>query len=303
MFSSCFAEARTRTLRATSGRVSRIRACSRASRLSPWRSSVSRGACAPAPCSAAADDGVAPCAPSGRNGLAGRECRQSGHAEIDANHVVRRLPRAAGSGVSIISETNQRPASQETVARFSGPGEAHLLAHAHPANDRQLDALAVGAEGAGLIGGQKLGRSVFFLNRGYLPRFSKKLRKDGAEIDDGLLHGALGNVEHPRELRALDARSAGGAAIPRTACRRPCTASATRPAPSCRRSVRCRRHGRNTSALGHVRIERDLMGEEHVACVRQDRRLFRSNSPRSCELLRLILWPRAAIEYLPIDRR
>jgi hypothetical protein len=81
--------------------------------------------------------------------------------------------------------------ADEPAAAFEGhrgalepAGEAHGLAHPHPADGRKLDALAVGATGAGLVGGAERSPIALALE----PRIFAALREKGAErgtqIDD-----------------------------------------------------------------------------------------------------------------------
>src|SRR5580704_1267951 len=131
------------------------------------------------------------------------ECRQRGHAKVDADNRLRLRHRL--HGVRLDQEGHEpTPGLAGYRGALQRPGEPDLLAHPHPTDDRQLDPLAADAECSGLVGGTK-GRLVFLALE---PRIRTALLEEAAEccaeIDDRLLRCALRDIEHPRELLALE---------------------------------------------------------------------------------------------------
>src|SRR5262249_52885739 len=115
-----------------------------------------------------------------------RKRGKCGHAEINADFSFR-----LGYGLYIVSLDLQ---SNEPSSRFAWRGcrlqrasEAHRFADLHPTNHRQLDALAVGAESADLIGSAKAGAVILAFEAWTAAALLKKGKKSRTQIDDRLL--------------------------------------------------------------------------------------------------------------------
>ncbi|MCY1234153.1 hypothetical protein D9M72_467270 [compost metagenome] len=130
--------------------------------------------------------------------------RQRRHAQIDANGVMRSLDRLDVVGLD--HDAGEPAVSLPTDGdTLELAGEAHGLAHPYPAHDRQLDPLAIHPEGSGLVGGAEAVPDTLLLEPGIAAPLLEERPEACAKVDDSFLHGALGYVEHPRELLPLEA--------------------------------------------------------------------------------------------------
>jgi hypothetical protein len=150
--------------------------------------------------------------------------------------------------VSTITDTNQRPAWDETVARFSWPVNRTVSRIRTQPMAGSLIRSPSARNAPASLAVQKLCRSSFRLKRGYRLRLSKKDRKAlprstiascTAALVTSYIHRNCSRFTALR-LRRSEVSFARSA---------PCIAAAIRPAPSSRPSAQCRKHAQNIDAV------------------------------------------------------
>ena len=141
--------------------------------------------------------------PRTRDRLARAERRQGGDPQVDADAG---LGMRQGCGVGDLDQHGGEPPVR-LAAHRDAPGlarEAQRLAHPDGADARQLDAATIADGLPGLVGGAEAVADAAPLEARVAPASIEEGPERGAEVDDRLLHGAFGDLEHPGIKGALE---------------------------------------------------------------------------------------------------